>query len=69
MNYKKIINKPVSIYNAYDLYSCNDYKDIFNETCVECGSFQYVLICMCYAAPHRFNPDEVCPECTNSFLE
>lgn len=46
---------------------CNDYKEIFNETCVECGSFYYMLICACCASPHNFNPDEVCPSCVNAF--
>jgi len=46
---------------------CNDYKEIFDETCVECGSFHFLMVCACCAAPHQFVPDEVCPSCLNAF--
>lgn len=46
---------------------CHSQKGVFNETCLDCGSFNYVMICLCCSAPHKFNPDKFCPSCANAF--
>ena len=47
--------------------NCHSQKEFVNEACVDCGSFNYMMVCMCCAAPHKFAPDKFCPSCANTF--